>query len=138
MSLYEPKQLADSMPSHTTSKIFVIGGTGAQGLPVIGALVADQKYSVRALSRDRNSRRANALLKLGNVSILEGTFADDATLREGFRGCDGAFINIDGFNTGEKTEIYWAMRSYEIAMEEGVKFFVYGNSARLRTQEVRL
>ena len=127
MSLYEPKQLADSMPSHTTSKIFVIGGTGAQGLPVIGALVADQKYSVRALSRDRNSRRANALLAMGNVSILEGTFADDATLREGFRGCDGAFINIDGFNTGEKTEIYWAMRSYEIAMEEGVKFFVYGN-----------
>jgi pimeloyl-ACP methyl ester carboxylesterase len=30
------------------------------------------------------------LLKMGNVSILEGTFADDATLREGFRGCDGA------------------------------------------------
>ena len=39
------------MTSHTTSKIFVIGGTGAQGLPVIGALVADKKYSVRALSR---------------------------------------------------------------------------------------
>jgi len=38
-------------------------------------------------------------------------------LREGFRGCDGAFINIDGFNTGEKTEMYWAIRSYEIAIE---------------------
>ena len=48
-------------------------------------------------------------------------------LREGFRGCDGAFINIDGFNTGEKTETYWAIRSYEIAIEEGIKFFVYGN-----------
>ncbi|MEW6438679.1 MAG: NmrA family NAD(P)-binding protein [Pseudomonadota bacterium] len=115
------------MPSHATSRIFVVGGTGAQGLPVIGALVADKKYSVRALSRDPGSRRAKDLLALGNVSILEGTFADEATLREGFRGCDGAFINIDGFNTGEKTEIYWAIRSYEIAIEEGIKFFVYGN-----------
>ena len=115
------------MPSHNTSHIFVIGGTGAQGLPVIGALVADKKYSVRALSRDPNSRRAKALLALGNVEIIEGTFADEATLRKGFQGCDGAFINIDGFNTGEKTEMYWAIRSYEIAIEEGIKFFVYGN-----------
>ena len=115
------------MPSHATSKIFVIGGTGAQGLPVIGALVADKKYSVRALSRDPASRRAKALLALGNVSILEGTFADEATLREGFRGCDSAYINIDGFNTGEKAETYWAIRAYEIAIEEGIKFFVYGN-----------
>ena len=115
------------MPSHTTSRIFVVGGTGAQGLPVIGALVADKKYSVRALSRDASSRRAKALLELGNVKIVEGTFADEATLREGFRGCDGAYINIDGFNTGEKTEMYWAIRSYEIAIEEGIKFFVYGN-----------
>lgn len=115
------------MTSHATSKIFVVGGTGAQGLPVIGALVADKKYSVRALSRDATSRRAKALLDLGNVEIVEGTFADEETLRKGFRGCDGAYINIDGFNTGEKTEMYWAIRAYEIAIEEGIKFFVYGN-----------
>ena len=36
-------------------------------------------------------------------------------------------VNIDGFNAGEKTETYWAIRSYEIAIEEGIKFFVYGN-----------
>src|SRR5689334_17868651 len=118
------KSAETTMLSHITSKIFVIGGTGAQGLPVIGALVADKKYSVRALSRDATSRRARDLLALGNVSILEGTFADEAKLREGFRGCDGAYINIDGFNTGEKTEIYWAVRSYEIAIEEGIKSFV--------------
>ena len=115
------------MSSHTTSKIFVIGGTGAQGIPITRALVADKKYSVRVLSRNPASRRATELLALGNVSILEGTFADEGILREGFRGCDGAFINIDGFNTGEKSEMYWAIRSYEIAIEEGIKFFVYGN-----------
>ncbi|OBK78217.1 NmrA family NAD(P)-binding protein [Mycobacterium sp. 1274761.0] len=115
------------MSSHTTSNIFVVGGTGAQGMPIIRALVADNKYSVRFLTRDAGSRRARELLELDNVSAVEGSFADEATLREGFRGCDGAFVNIDGFNTGEKSEIYWAIRSYEIAIEEGVKFFVYGN-----------
>src|SRR6201984_1643804 len=117
------------MSSHTTSKIFVIGGTGAQGITIILALVADKKYSVRFLSRDSASRRATDLLALDNVSIPQGSFADEAIMREGFRGCDGAFINIDGFNTGEKTEPYWAIRSYEIAIEEGIKFFVYGNLA---------
>lgn len=111
----------------STPRIFVIGGTGAQGLPVVQALVADGKYSARVLSRDPYSRRAKALAALGHVSILQGTFADEDTLREGFRGCVGAFVNIDGFNTGEKTETYWAMRCYEIALEEGVRFFVYGN-----------
>jgi hypothetical protein len=115
------------MSSHTTSNIFVVGGTGAQGMPVIRALVADNKYSVRFLTRDAGSRRARELLELDNVSAVEGSFADEATLREGFRGCDGAFVNIDGFNTGEKSETYWAIRSYEIAIEEGVRFFVYGN-----------
>jgi hypothetical protein len=115
------------MSSHVTSKIFVVGGTGAQGIPIIRALVADNQYSVRFLSRDLSSRRAKDLLALNNVSALAGSFADEATLRKGFRGCDGAFINIDGFNTGEKTEMYWAIRSYEIAIEEGIKFFVYGN-----------
>ena len=71
------------MPLHATSRIFVIGGTGAR-LPVIGALVADKKYSVRALSRDPNSRRATALRALGNVSILGGTFADEAICGKAF------------------------------------------------------
>lgn len=115
------------MNCYTTSKIFVVGGTGAQGIPIVQALVADKKYSVRILTRDPDSRRAQALRALDNVSLLQGSFADEDVLRSGLRGCDGAFINIDGFNSGEKTEMYWAIRCYEIAIEEGVKFFVYGN-----------
>ena len=115
------------MAFHKVSRIFVIGATGAQGLPVVRGLVGDGKYSVLALSRDPSSPRARSLLDLGNVTILEGSFADESNLREGLRRCDGAFINIDGFNAGEKTEIYWAIRTYEIALEEGITFFVYGN-----------
>jgi hypothetical protein len=115
------------MASQYLSKIFVIGGTGAQGIPVIRGLVKDKKYSCLVLTRDTTSKRAQDLLSLGNVELLEGTFGDEETLRKGFGGCDGAFVNIDGFNTGEKTEMYWAIRSYEIALEQGIKFFVYGN-----------
>ena len=115
------------MTSYQTSHIFVIGGTGAQGIPVIKGLVKDKKYHCRVLTRDPNSQRAKDLLALGNVELVTGTFVSETDLRNGFRGCDGAFVNIDGFNCGEKTEIYWAIRSYELALEEGIKFFVYGN-----------
>ncbi|EHK18279.1 uncharacterized protein TRIVIDRAFT_204444 [Trichoderma virens Gv29-8] len=115
------------MASQHVSKIFMIGGTGVQGVPIVKALVSDKKYHVRILTRNPSSRRANELLALGNVELLQGTLENEQTLRDGFRGCDGAFVNIDGFNTGEKAEMYWAIRTYEIAIEEGIKFFVYGH-----------
>jgi hypothetical protein len=115
------------MSTETNERIFVIGGTGAQGIPVIRGLVQDRKYHCRVLTRDTNSSRAQALVALGNVELIEGTFASETDLRNGFRRCTGAYVNIDGFNCGEKTEMFWAIRSYEIALEEGIQFFVYGN-----------
>lgn len=107
--------------------VFVVGGSGAQGIPVIKGLVKDKAYAVRFLTRDATSARSKQLLALGNVEAIEGTFASESDLRKGFRGAQYAFINIDGFNSGEKTETYWAIRSYELALEEGIRFFVYGN-----------
>ncbi|KAL1967200.1 hypothetical protein VTN77DRAFT_3491 [Rasamsonia byssochlamydoides] len=116
------------MSAPSATKIFVIGGTGAQGLPVVRGLVSDGKYSCRILTRDSNSPRAKGLLALGNIELFEGSFMNEEDLRRGYRGCDGAYINIDGFNCGEKTETFWAMRAYELAIEDGgIRFFVYGN-----------
>ncbi|KAK5996417.1 NmrA-like family domain-containing protein 1 [Cladobotryum mycophilum] len=107
--------------------VFVVGGTGAQGIPVVRGLVKDKAYKVRFLTRDSTSARSKQLLALGNVEAIEGTFANEDDLRKGFQGATYAFVNIDGFNCGEKTETFWAIRSYELALEEGIKFFVYGN-----------
>ncbi|KAL7955117.1 hypothetical protein V8C34DRAFT_327494 [Trichoderma compactum] len=96
------------MASQHVSKIFIIGGTGVQGVPIVKALVNDKKYQVRVLTRDTLSRHANELLALGNVELLQGTLDSEHTLRDGFKGCDGAFFNIDGFHTGEKAEIMGA------------------------------
>uniref|UniRef100_A0A0B7K5L8 NmrA-like domain-containing protein n=1 Tax=Bionectria ochroleuca TaxID=29856 RepID=A0A0B7K5L8_BIOOC len=108
-------------------RIFVVGATGAQGLPVCRGLVKDGAYSLRVLTRNANSSRAKQLAELGDVEFLEGTFASNEDLRNGLKGCWGAFINIDGFNCGEKTETYWTIRAYELAVETGIKFFVFGN-----------
>ncbi|CRK20858.1 hypothetical protein BN1723_012173 [Verticillium longisporum] len=111
--------------------VFVVGGTGAQGIPVIRGLVKDGAYRVRALTRDLNSARAKQLLALGNVELQEGSFASETDLRAGLGGAQAAFVNIDGFNSGEKTEMFWAMRSYELALEAGLGFFVYDNYSKL-------
>jgi hypothetical protein len=37
------------------------------------------------------------------------------------------FVNIDGSNCGEKAELFWGIRAYEIALAVGVKFYVWGN-----------
>ncbi|KAI4212120.1 MAG: hypothetical protein LQ351_005150 [Letrouitia transgressa] len=108
--------------------IFVIGGTGAQGLPIMESLTApDSDFAVKILTRDTTSDRAKSLACLPNVTLVTGTFASEEDLRAGFTGAWGAFVNIDGFNCGEKAEIYWGIRSYEIALECGVQFFVWGN-----------
>lgn len=59
--------------------ILVIGATGAQGMKVIPALLAPSEngtpspYAVRALTRDRNNRRAKELEALG-VELFEGIY----------------------------------------------------------------
>ncbi|KAI4870280.1 NAD(P)-binding protein [Hypoxylon rubiginosum] len=107
--------------------VAVVGATGAQGIPVVRDLVQSGAYTVRALTRDAKSARFRELQSYGPVEPVIGTFASEGDLRATFRGAWGAFVNIDGFNSGEKTEMFWTIRAYELAIEEGVKFFVLGN-----------
>jgi hypothetical protein len=112
--------------------VAVIGGTGAQGMPVVRDLVKSGDYKVRALTRNPDSARFKEIQSYGPAGAVEpvvGSFASEEALRKLFRGAWGAFVNIDGFNCGEKTEIYWSIRAYELAIEEGIKFYVYSNLA---------
>lgn len=111
----------------TPRLISVVGGTGAQGIPVIKALVSSGQYTVRALTRDPTNARFKQLQSYGPVEPVVGTFASESDLRNLFRGAWGAFVNIDGFNSGEKGEIFWTIRAWELAIEAGVQLFVLGN-----------
>ena len=59
------------------------------------------------------------------VLIFEGDAYDEPTLRKVFVDIDYAFVNTNGFAIGEKAEIYWGIRLYELGREFGVKHFIY-------------
>jgi uncharacterized protein YbjT (DUF2867 family) len=57
---------------------------------VSAELVKDQKYKVRVMTRDTNSRRAKDLAALPGVELFKGSFANEDDLANGFKDCDGA------------------------------------------------
>ncbi|KAI1324939.1 hypothetical protein F5Y16DRAFT_401944 [Xylariaceae sp. FL0255] len=111
----------------STRLIAIIGATGAQGIPIVKSLAESGQYTIHALTRDPSNARFKELQAFGPVEAVTGTFASESDLRATFKGAWGAFVNIDGFNSGEKTEMFWTIRAWELAIEEGVKFFVLGN-----------
>ncbi|KAH7095144.1 NmrA family protein [Paraphoma chrysanthemicola] len=109
-------------------EILVIGGTGAQGLPVVKAISSSKEFSARVLTRDAKSTRATELAKLPKVSLVEGRQDSQEDLHRAFRGVYGAWVNTDGFTLGEKNELFYGCRAYEIARHEGVQHYVYAST----------
>ena len=101
--------------------ILVLGGTGAQGLPVIRHLTQDGAYRVRVLTRDPENARAKTLVETGHVDLIQGDATNENDLQKAFAGVDMAYVNLDGFVIGEKNEVYWGMRIFEIAQQHHVK-----------------
>ncbi|EXK76737.1 hypothetical protein FOQG_18529 [Fusarium oxysporum f. sp. raphani 54005] len=108
-------------------EIAVIGGTGAQGMPVVQALSQSGRYRVRVLTRNPESSRAKQLAALPNVSLLQGTQDNQQDLHNIFQGVYGAWVNLDGFTLGEKDELFYGFRAYEIARSEHVQHYVWAN-----------
>jgi hypothetical protein len=91
-------------------------------------MVADKKYSAIVLTRDANSAEAKELSEVGGVTILQGDSYLESDLRKAFTShgtVDYVFANTNGFAIGEKAEIYWGIRLYELAREFKVKHFIY-------------
>ncbi|KAF2094413.1 NAD(P)-binding protein [Rhizodiscina lignyota] len=107
--------------------ILVIGATGAQGMAVVRSLSRSRRYAVRAMTRSDSSADAKLISSWPNVSLFIGDCFNEADLRKAFSGVHGAFVNTNGYVTGEKGEIYWGIRMYEIAVRAGVKHWVWGS-----------
>ncbi len=90
-------------------------------------MAKEKAYQRRFPTHDHNSSRAKHVLVLGSVELVTRRFASENILGGGFRGCDGVLGNVDDLNCGEKTEIYWVIRAYELAIEEWIKFYDYSN-----------
>ena len=70
--------------------ILVTGATGAQGGSVARALLADDQFSVRILTRNTSSARALELKSAG-AEVAHGDLDDTASLLRAMRGCYGVF-----------------------------------------------
>ncbi len=71
--------------------ITVLGATGTQGGAVAQALLTDGEFTVRAVTRNAASPRAQTLAGLG-AHVVEATLTDEGSLRRAFDGAYGALV----------------------------------------------
>lgn len=79
--------------------IAVIGATGNQGSGVVSALLASTEFSVRAVSSNPTSEKAQVFLNthkdaahLGRLTIVHGDLAKPETIRDALHGTHGVFF----------------------------------------------
>jgi len=114
-----------STPAKPT--LLILGGAGAQNSAVTETFSSTGAYNIRVLTRSIHSAHASELAALPNVTLIEGDCFDEATLTSVFKNVSFAYVNTNGFAIGEKNEIFWGIRIYEIARWAGVKHFIYSS-----------
>lgn len=107
----------------------LVGGTGAQGVPVVEHLSSLNEYHLKVITRSIKSPQAKALGDLPNVTLIESQpwGYDEDSFNLAANGADFVFINTDGFAIGEVSEVYWGIRFFELAKAAGVKHFIYSS-----------
>ncbi|KAF8858978.1 NAD(P)-binding protein [Acephala macrosclerotiorum] len=114
------------MSSPAKPIVLILGGAGAQNGAVAKVLSTAGTYTIHLLTRSITTPYALELASLPNIRLIEGDCYDEETLVSAFKGVDFCFVNTNGFAIGEKSEIFWGIRMYELARGAGVKHFVYG------------
>lgn len=107
--------------------ILILGGAGAQNSAVVHELSKNERFHTKVLSRDIKSDACLILSALPRVTLIQGDCYDEPTLLHAFQGINACFVNTNGFAIGEKSEIFWGIRMYEIAYGAGVDHFIYSS-----------
>lgn len=105
--------------------ITVFGATGQQGGSVVDALLAQDTYSIRAITRDAGSEKA-AALKAKGVEVVAADLNDPASLAAAFEEVHGAFLVTNFWDpaTGgdEQAQV---SRAVDAAKAAGVDHFIW-------------
>ncbi len=107
--------------------IAVVGATGAQGGGLVQAILADKDgpFKPRALTRDVNSTKAQALAAAG-AEVVPADVDDPATLRRAFEGAHGAFCVTFFWNhLSPEKELAEAASMAEAAKHTGVAHVIW-------------
>jgi len=107
--------------------IAVVGATGAQGGGLVGAILddPDQRFGVRALTRNPDSDKARALAESG-AEVVAADLDDVDSVRKAFDGVYGAFCVTnfwEHFSPGK--EIEQARNMAEAASAAGVEHVIW-------------
>jgi len=102
--------------------ILVTGATGAQGGSVAKALLADNTYSVRILTRNPASAAALALEAAG-ASIATGDMSNPESLRQAMQGCYGVY-GVTNFWEHFEHEYQLGKNLIEAVKESNIEHFV--------------
>jgi hypothetical protein len=100
----------------------------------LAGLSAEGAYNIRVPTRDPASASARAIENLPRVTVMESRYDSEKGLRSCFANQDACYFLINSFDIREPDEYFWTMRAYEIAVQSGLKHFIY-SGARHRLRE---
>ena len=109
--------------------IAVTGATGAQGGGLIRAILSDpqSEFTVRAITRDRNSEKARALANAG-AEVVEANLDDVDSLVKAFEGAYGAYCVTNFWeHFSPEKEITQARNLADAARKAGVKHTIWSS-----------
>jgi len=107
--------------------IAVVGATGAQGGGLVRAVVNEPTsgFTVRALTRDTRSEKAEALAALG-VEVVAANLDDVESVKRAFTGCYGAFCLTNYWeHFSPEKELAQAKGMAQAAKQAGVHHVVW-------------
>ncbi|KAJ7099877.1 NAD(P)-binding protein [Mycena crocata] len=113
--------------------ITIFGATGCQGSAVVDAVLADGKYTPRAVSRNPDSAAGNAL-RVKGVEVVAGNLFDKESVKDAILGSEAVF-GVTNFWDPEiypldpkgKGEIVQGKNLVDAAKEVDVKFFIWSS-----------
>lgn len=109
--------------------IAITGATGAQGGGLARAILNDpnSEFTVRAITRDRTSEKAQALAKMG-AEVVEANLDDSDSLVKAFSGAYGVFCVTNFWeHFSPEKEIAQARNMAEAAQKAGVKHAIWSS-----------
>ncbi|KAK2742361.1 hypothetical protein FQN55_007895 [Onygenales sp. PD_40] len=99
-----------------TKLITIVGATGIQGGSVVETLLKNPAYSIRAITRDRNSKSAHALADRG-IEVVEADLNNVESLHAAFAGSQAIFAVTNFFDALPKLGVE---KSMEIETQQGI------------------
>jgi hypothetical protein len=78
-------------------------------------------------TRNPDHQSAQELAQLPNVTFHVGHVESEELLREAIHGMDAVYLLANSFAIGEKAELHWSIRAFELARELGVKLFQFSS-----------